>query len=190
MPHFTAMHAAELMIERPDIPASILRPNCLMQNDAWFKDVLLEHGIYPLPIGSKGVSMVDARDVAEVAALAVLERERSAEPLPHRIVNVVGPELVTGVGNARTWSDLLGKPMCYSAVRAEDAQFRSELGGNEPAPHARPVHGRRNAAKRKGRRGDYGPARSAARFLRGLRSRDAYSREDLRTDNHRQGRQR
>ena len=29
---------------------------------------IMGHGIYPQPIGSKGLSMVDARDIAEVAA--------------------------------------------------------------------------------------------------------------------------
>jgi uncharacterized protein YbjT (DUF2867 family) len=131
VPHFTAKHTAELMIEQLDLPATILRPNCFMQNDTWFKDAVLEHGVYPFPIGSRGVSMVDARDVAEVAALAVLERERSAELLPYRIVNVVGPEALTGEGNARIWSELLGKPVRYGGD--ETAPFEQKMRGFGPS---------------------------------------------------------
>ena len=114
VPHFTAKHTVEQMIEQFDIPATILRPNCFMQNDLWFKDALLGAGVYPFPIGDKGVSMVDARDVAEVAAKALLQREHAGEPLPHQIVNVVGPEALTGAGTAAIWSDLLGKPVRYA----------------------------------------------------------------------------
>jgi uncharacterized protein YbjT (DUF2867 family) len=131
VPHFTAKHTAELMIEQLDMPATILRPNCFMQNDSWFKDALLTHGVYPFPIGAKGVSMVDARDVAEVAALAILERHRSAEPLPHRIINLVGPEPLTGEGNAATWSDLLGRPVHYGGD--DTAPFEQKMRGFGPS---------------------------------------------------------
>lgn len=102
-----------------------------MQNDVWFKDAVLDHGVYPFPIGSRGVSMVDARDVAEAAALAVLERERSTEPLPHRIVNLVGPEPLTGEGNARTWSRLLGKTVRYGGDAT--APFEQKMRGFGPS---------------------------------------------------------
>jgi uncharacterized protein YbjT (DUF2867 family) len=131
VPHFAAKHTAELMIEQLDVPATILRPNCFMQNDAWFKDAVLEHGVYPFPIGSKGVSMVDARDVAEVAALTVLERERATEPLPHRIINVVGPEPLSGEGNAAIWSDLLGRPVRYAGD--DTAPFERTMRGFGPS---------------------------------------------------------
>lgn len=127
VPHFTAKHAAELMIEQLDISATILRPNCFMQNDTWFRDAILDHGVYPFPIGSKGVSMVDARDVSEVAAIALLEREHAAEALPHRIINVVGPDSLTGEINAKVWSDLLGKTVRY--------------GGDDTAPFERKMRG-------------------------------------------------
>jgi uncharacterized protein YbjT (DUF2867 family) len=131
VPHFTAKHTAELMIEQLDMPATILRPNCFMQNDAWFKDAVLERGVYPFPIGSRGVSMVDARDVAEVAALMVLERERTVEPLPHCIVNVVGPEPLTGEGVARVWSELTGRQVRYGGD--DTAPFEKKMRGFGPS---------------------------------------------------------
>ena len=131
VPHFTAKHTAELMIEQLDMPATILRPNCFMQNDSWFKDAVLGAGVYPFPIGSKGVSMVDARDVAEVAATVLLERHHASDPLPHRIVNLVGPEPLTGEGNAAIWSDLLGRPVRYGGDNT--APFEAKMRGFGPS---------------------------------------------------------
>ncbi len=131
VPHFTAKHTVEQMIEQYDIPATILRPNCFMQNDAMFKDAVLGPAVYPFPIGAKGVSMVDARDVAEVAAKALLERERASEPLPHQIINAVGPEPLTGTGIAAIWSDLLGEPVRYAGD--DTAPFEKLLGQHAPS---------------------------------------------------------
>ena len=132
VPHFAAKHAVEQMIEQFDIPATILRPNCFMQNDAiFFRDALLQHAIYPFPTGGKGVSMVDARDVGEVAAKALLERERASEPLSHQIINVVGPDMLTGAGNAAIWSELLGKPIRYTGDAT--APFEKLVGQHAPS---------------------------------------------------------
>ena len=69
VPHFASQYAVERMIEQAEIPATILRPNCFMQNDArYFREALLGPGFYPFPIGEKGVSMVDVRDISELAA--------------------------------------------------------------------------------------------------------------------------
>lgn len=130
VPHFAAKYAVEEMIEQFDIPATILRPNCFMQNDATFKDALLGGGVYPFPVGSKGVSMVDARDVAEVAARALIERERASDPLPHQIINASGPSVLTGEGNAAIWAELLGKPVKYAGD--DTAPFEKVLGEHAP----------------------------------------------------------
>lgn len=128
VPHFASKFAAERMISHMGIPATILRPNCFMQNDAmFFKDALLGPGLYPFPIGEKGVSMVDVRDIAEIAAGAVLRRERSPSSIPSEIINLVGPDSLTGTGIAKIWSDLLQKKVSYT--------------GNDTAPfEARLVH--------------------------------------------------
>jgi len=81
VPHFTGKYAVERMIEDCDLPTTILRPNYFMQNDLAMKDALLGRGVYPWPIGGNGVSMVDTRDIAEVAALCLLKRENASEPL-------------------------------------------------------------------------------------------------------------
>ena len=62
-----------------------------MQNDLAMKDALLGRGVYAWPIGDKGVSMVDTRDIAEVAALCLLQRENAPEPLSRETIEIAGP---------------------------------------------------------------------------------------------------
>ena len=92
VPHFTGKYAVERMIEDCDLPATILRPNYFMQNDVAMKDAIMGHGVYPQPIGGKGVSMVDARDIAEIAASCLLRRENATTPLPRETIDLVGPD--------------------------------------------------------------------------------------------------
>jgi uncharacterized protein YbjT (DUF2867 family) len=67
VPHFTGKHTVERMIESLDIPATILRPAYFMQNERLVQQVIQGYGLYPMPIGSTGVAMIDARDIADIA---------------------------------------------------------------------------------------------------------------------------
>ncbi len=132
VPHFASKYSVERMIEQSSIPATILRPNCFMQNDAlFFKNALMGPGVYPFPIGEKGVSMVDARDIAQIAADALVGREQSLNSLPSEIINLVGPEALTGPSIAQTWSDLLGKPVKYAGSSTN--AFESQLAHHGPS---------------------------------------------------------
>ena len=82
VPHFTSKHTVERMIEDLDLPATILRPAYFMQNDERIKSVIESSHIYPTPIGSAGVSMIDVRDIADVAAIELLARDRDDAQLP------------------------------------------------------------------------------------------------------------
>jgi uncharacterized protein YbjT (DUF2867 family) len=127
VPHFTGKYAVERMIEDCDLPATILRPNYFMQNDLAMKDALLGHGVYPQPLGSKGVSMIDARDIAEIAALCLLSRENAREPLPRETIEIAGPDALTGEAIAQIWSETLGRPIRYGGddLNAFETQLRS-----------------------------------------------------------------
>jgi len=113
VPHFSGKYSVERMIEQFDIPATILRPNYFFQNDTSLKDALLGHAVYPMPIGGMGVSMVDARDIAEIAALSIIHREQATEPLPREMLEIVGPEILTGEVVAAIWSETLGRSVSY-----------------------------------------------------------------------------
>lgn len=113
VPHFAVKSGAERMIEHMGFGATILRPAYFIDNDHMIKDVIVDYGIYPMPIGSKGVAMVDARDIAEVAAIELIRREHAPGRLPVETINLVGPDTLTGSGVAAIWSDVLGRPVAY-----------------------------------------------------------------------------
>ena len=113
VPHFTGKHTVERMIEASGIPATILRPAYYIQNDTRQKDALLSHGLYAMPIGSAGVSMVDTRDIARIAAQELLRRERSEASLPSEVIDLVGPDSLTGKALSDIWTEVLGRPIRY-----------------------------------------------------------------------------
>jgi uncharacterized protein YbjT (DUF2867 family) len=109
VPHFAGKFGVERMIEQMDLNATILRPAYFIQNDLTIKDVITRYGVYPMPIGDKGLAMIDVRDIAEIAALELLRREQAAQPLPLNRINLVGPETLTGTDIAAIWSDVLAR---------------------------------------------------------------------------------
>jgi uncharacterized protein YbjT (DUF2867 family) len=113
VPHFAVKSGAERMIERMGFGATILRPAYFMDNEHMIKDVIFNHGVYPMPIGSKGIAMVDISDIAEVAAIELIRREQAPGKLPIETINLVGPDTLTGSDVAAIWSDVLGRPVAY-----------------------------------------------------------------------------
>lgn len=114
VPHFAVKFGAERMLAAMGFGATILRPSYFIDNEAMLKEVILQHGIYPMPLGGKGVAMVDARDIAEVAALELIRRDQAPGRLPSTTLNLVGPDSLTGEGAAAIWSELLGRPIHYA----------------------------------------------------------------------------
>lgn len=113
VPHFAVKFGAERMLVQMGFSATILRPSYFIDNELMIKDVILNHGVYPMPIGSKGIAMVDARDIAEVAAIELIRRDQAPGKLPIETINLVGPDTLTGLDVAKIWSDLLGRPIIY-----------------------------------------------------------------------------
>jgi uncharacterized protein YbjT (DUF2867 family) len=113
VPHFASKMTVERMIHAVGLPVTILRPAYFIQNDMRQKDALLGGGVYGMPIGDKGISMVDVRDIGEAAAKELLRREHAAAPLPHATYELVGPDSLTGETIAALWSQVLGRPIGY-----------------------------------------------------------------------------
>lgn len=122
VPHFTVKYAVERAIEQFDLPATVLRPSYFMQNDANIKDVVAQHGVYPMALGNVGISMVDTRDIADVAAAALLRRSRAAGALPREVIELVGPDAITGEGAAAIWSEALGRTVAYGGDDLDAAE--------------------------------------------------------------------
>jgi uncharacterized protein YbjT (DUF2867 family) len=91
----------------------VLRPAYFIQNDVRQKDPLLTHGVYGMPIGEKGISMVDVRDIGDAAARELLRRERAGAPLPRETYELVGPDVIDAETVVSIWAEALGRPVRY-----------------------------------------------------------------------------
>ncbi|WP_372380905.1 NmrA family NAD(P)-binding protein [Xanthomonas sp. NCPPB 1754] len=125
VPHFTGKHTVERMIESLEIPATILRPAYFMQNEVMVQQTITDYGVYPLPIGAKGIAMIDARDIADIAVAELLRRDRADAPFPRITLELVGPQALTGTDVAKVWSAALGREIAYAGddVAAFEAQL-------------------------------------------------------------------
>jgi uncharacterized protein YbjT (DUF2867 family) len=131
VPHFTGKQTVERMIERLDMPATILRSAYFMQNERMVQQVIEGYGVYPMPIGAAGVEMVDARDIADIAVAELLRRDRASAPLARVTLDVVGPETLTGQGAAKVWRDALGRDVAYGGD--DVAAFEAQMAAAVPA---------------------------------------------------------
>ena len=113
VPHFAGKFGVERMMKALGMHATILRAAYFMDNEITIRDVVTGHGIYPMPIGDKGLAMIDARDIGEIAAIELIRREQASDPLPLTRINLVGPDTLTGAAAAAIWSDVLGRPIVF-----------------------------------------------------------------------------
>jgi len=131
VPHFTGKYTVERMIESLDMPVTVLRPAYFMQNDRQVQGVIEGYGVYPMPIGSAGVAMVDTRDIADVAVAELLRRDRAPTALPRFTLDVVGPEAITGASAAAVWGQVLQREIRYGGndLPAFEAQLAQAAPG-------------------------------------------------------------
>jgi uncharacterized protein YbjT (DUF2867 family) len=124
VPHFASKMTVERMIDADRLPATILRPAYFIQNDLRQKDALFGGGVYGMPVGTKGISMVDIRDIGEAAAKELLRREQASAPLPREVYELVGPDALTGASLAAVWGTLLDRPIAYAGDDLEGLEQR------------------------------------------------------------------
>ncbi len=108
IPHFAAKVAMESALRASGLPHVILRPNNYFQNDHYMKDAILKYGVYPQPLGERGVSCVDVRDVAAAAARALMG---AGEPGSTHVI--AGAEPLTGTLCAERYSTALNREIHY-----------------------------------------------------------------------------
>lgn len=124
LPHFASKIAIEAALRASGIAFTILRPSNFHQNDYWFRDPIVEHGVYPQPLGPVGVSRIDVRDIGEAAANAFSDpRHRN------RTYALVGPDALTGADCARIWGEALGRDVGYIGddLEAWEQQMRQGM---------------------------------------------------------------
>ena len=125
VPHFAGKYGVERMIEQLGFSATILRPAYFIDNELTIKDVVLGYGVYPMPIGSKGLAMIDARDIGEIAAIELLAREQAPADSALTRINLVGPDTLAGQQVADIWTGILARPIAYGGD--DTAAFEQNL---------------------------------------------------------------
>lgn len=108
IPHFASKVRILDRIRESGLTWAAVLPASFYQNDVALRDLILGPGIYPNPIGSGGINRVDVRDVAAVAATALLD-----PGFESREVAAVGPDSWTGESIAAVYSELLGREIRY-----------------------------------------------------------------------------
>jgi uncharacterized protein YbjT (DUF2867 family) len=126
VPHFASKLAMESAIREFEVPFTIIRPNYFIQNDATLKDSLMKAGIYPMPLGDAGISVVDIRDIAEATAIVLTSDEHEG-----KTYNLNGPEALSGTKAASVWSKLLGKEIRYGGH--DMAAFEEQMRDSAPS---------------------------------------------------------
>ncbi|GHG84310.1 NAD(P)H-binding protein [Comamonas sp. JC664] len=120
----------ELQVERSGVPFVILRPNWFADNFhlMWSQDV--QAGELPLPAGTGRTSFIDARDIAEAAAMALTTNRFDGQAL-----TLTGPRALGFDEAAAIASRATGKPLEYVAL-TEEAFIQRMRGFGFDAPYA------------------------------------------------------
>ena len=126
VPHFAAKLTIESALHEFDLPFTIIRPNYFYQNDLSLKNVLMSAGVYPMPVGTPGISAVDTRDIAEAAAIALTRDGHLG-----KTYNLNGPEVLSGEKIASIWSGLLGKEIRYPGENLDS--FEEQMRQSAPS---------------------------------------------------------
>jgi uncharacterized protein YbjT (DUF2867 family) len=125
LPHIAAKSAVCEALMQTGVPLIELQPNMLMQVDGEYLATIMA-GVFPLPLGVKGVHRVDARDVADAVQRAVFD-----EGIFGGSFRVDGAECVGGFECAALWSQALGRKVRYIGDDLE--QFRARISGKMTA---------------------------------------------------------
>lgn len=103
-----------------------LRPNMLMQNIRWFAQTIAQSGAFYNCVGNTKISHVDARDVAEVAAICLSETGHE-----NKCYVLTGAKAITFDEVAAIFAQALGRSVRYVDVPAADLKA-ARLANGEP----------------------------------------------------------
>lgn len=120
----------EIALEKSGTPYVILRPNWFADNFHTFWKAGMDHGQIAVPAGEGKSSFIDARDIAASAVAAL-----TSSAFDNQAFNLTGSEAPSYADAAAILSEVIGKPISYSAI--DDATFIGILtGAGVPADYA------------------------------------------------------
>ncbi|MFE4108005.1 SDR family oxidoreductase [Almyronema epifaneia] len=98
------------------LPYTILRPNSFYQNMLWSAPSIQTTGQFYLPFGEAKQSLVDVRDLVEVAFQALMTTEHQG-----KVYELTGPEACSYYDVAQQLSTTIGKAVTYVPIPNEAA---------------------------------------------------------------------
>ncbi|HET8747218.1 MAG TPA: NAD(P)H-binding protein, partial [Ramlibacter sp.] len=127
----TPLRQAELALERSGLAYNIVRPNWFMQNfhTFWLHGINTQGKIL-LPAGKAKVSLIDARDIADVVL-----RLLTSHDLDNQAFDITGPEALDHDEVAAILSRVTGKTIRYQEITPEQMN-QALLGAGLPADYA------------------------------------------------------
>lgn len=122
-------HAREQLVLASGIPATILRPSGFMTNALEWAPTIRDGGYVLDPTGPGRFSLIDPADIADVAALALVEDGHEGA-----IYAPTGDDVRTTAEHVRILADVLGRTIdVRTAATAEDAIRARYANGAPPA---------------------------------------------------------
>lgn len=131
-PEEVGLRKIELSVMGSGAEWTILRPNWFMQNfsESFFLPPILERGELPAPVGDAAVSFIDTRDIAAVAAAALVEDGHDGEGYA-----LTGGRALTFGEVADTIGAAAGRRVRYVDVAPEEMR-RAMVEGGMPGDYA------------------------------------------------------
>jgi uncharacterized protein YbjT (DUF2867 family) len=102
--------AVEAALTNSSVGWTFVRPNLILQAYLPFAPAIA-HGAFQAPIGDAVVSVVDARDIAAVAAAALTQDGHVG-----KTYTVTGPAAVSHVDIATALGNASGRPVCFESI--------------------------------------------------------------------------
>lgn len=116
----SSLRQVEVHLEGSGLAWTVLRPTWFMQNFSTSHAQSIGAGTLAEPAGDKKTAFIDTRDIAAVAAKALLEDGHAG-----KTYTLTGPELLTRGDVAGTLTKTLGRNVTYEAIT--DEQFRAAM---------------------------------------------------------------
>ena len=114
IPHSRGKMPIEEAIRQSGCEYTILRPSYFFQTDLSVGQVIKNHGVYPMPIGSIGQNRVDTRDIADCAVRALTEDGHDGAEYA-----LYGPDTISGPGAAAVYARHFGREVHYGGDDVE-----------------------------------------------------------------------
>jgi len=123
------LHAdIERLIGASGLESTIIRPGMFASNTLfWWAAAIRDHGVVRWPYGAAETAPIDERDVAAVVARTLYEGGHAGGDYV-----LTGPESLSQAAQVGIIGDVLGRPIRFEELSADD--FRRETEGSWPRP--------------------------------------------------------